>query len=560
MGLSTIDAYRAVTAELTGPGAAFEIESVDAGGWAMRVYRDVPRNLAELYDKANATYGAKVLVREGAIEWSYGDIALAARRFAHTLVAEHRIAVGDNVGIAMRNRAEWLVAFMAVTSIGGVAVLFNSRGSRDELAHAAAQVPCRLVVADDRRLVRLHEAGVSAPLVEIDVAAILRGDAAIQPAIAVEPDDPAAILFTSGTTGRPKGAVLSHRTLGHTARNLQFMREVGLALNAKLHGVPVETLRQMAPEMSSILVFPLFHVSGLISLFMSLTTGGEINTMPRWDPAEALRIIEENKVTLLSGPALVLTDLLDQPDAAARMARIVNAGVGGQATPASLAERIARLLPGAQPGNGWGMTELAGSACAATGALLMARPQSCGPLFPVVDMCTVGEDGEALPPGSVGELCVRGPLVMTGYYNAPGATAEALRDGWLHSGDIGRIDEDGFVYLVDRKKDMVISAGENIYCAEVERVLSASEKLREVALFGVPDERLGERAVAAVTLREGETCEARELLDLTRRQLADYKVPSEILFDLGPLPRNVIGKIDKNALRDRYLSHAAERA
>jgi acyl-CoA synthetase (AMP-forming)/AMP-acid ligase II len=210
-------------------------------------------------------------------------------------------------------------------------------------------------------------------------------------------------------------------------------------------------------------------------------------------------------------------------------------------------------LPNAQQGNGWGMTELTGSVSAANGMIFAAKPDSCGFLSPVMDVRTVDANGNVLPAGALGEFELRGPHVMLGYWNAKAETAAVLRDGWLATGDMGYIDEDDFIYLVDRKKDMVICAGENIFCGEVEKVISSDPRVEEVALFGVPDDRLGERTVAAVNFRLAQSANADELARLVANHLADYKVPREFVLGLGPFPRNGIGKVDKRRLRTAYL-------
>jgi long-chain acyl-CoA synthetase len=278
----------------------------------------------------------------------------------------------------------------------------------------------------------------------------------------------------------------------------------------------------------------------------------------RWDAAEAVRLIEANRVTQLAGPSLVVSDLLEQPDIGDKLRTLSNVTVGGQATPLGLSARVARALPKTGQGVGWGMTEVSGSVTSASGTAFAAKPGTCGRVSPLIDVIAVGPQGEQLPANEIGELWVRGALVMQGYWNAPVANAAAFENGWLKSGDVGYFDEDGFLYLVDRKKDMVISAGENIYCAEVERVLSAHEAFLELATFGVPDERRGERLIAAVVLFEGANLTEAEVKIFAGANLADYKVPAEVVFDLGPLPRNALEKVDKAKLRARYLERLKE--
>jgi acyl-CoA synthetase (AMP-forming)/AMP-acid ligase II len=314
----------------------------------------------------------------------------------------------------------------------------------------------------------------------------------------------------------------------------------------------------MMPQVSTLLVFPLFHISGITAFFTTAQSGGMLTMLRRWRPEAALQAIAANKVTMLSGPPLVVTDLLDQENAVERMASLNSVAVGGQATPASIIARLSRALPMASQSVGWGSTEVSGTVASAAGATFASRTNSCGLPSPLIDMRVVDEAGNEVPPGESGEIWLRGVLVTPGYWNKPEATAAAFNGEWFKSGDVGFIDADGFVHLIDRKKDMVISGGENIYCAEVERVLSADEAFVEVALFGVPDERLGERAVAAVVLRDGFSRSEDEVKGFVRSALADYKVPSAVDFELGPFPRNVTGKVNKAKLRSAYLERLKE--
>jgi long-chain acyl-CoA synthetase len=298
----------------------------------------------------------------------------------------------------------------------------------------------------------------------------------------------------------------------------------------------------------------MFHISGLTIMLMALAGGGLITLMERWNPAEALDRIAANQVNALSGPSLIFSDLLALPDAPAKLQTVRNFSVGGQATPVGLARRLRETFPAAGMSGGWGQTEASGPVTSASADVFAAFPGTVGLTAPLAEIRVVGADGEELPTGEIGELEVRSPTVMMSYWNDEAATREAFRGGWLRSGDLGRFDEHGLLYIADRAKDMVISAGENIYCAEVERVLSMLEGQLEVALFGVADERLGERTVAAIVPREDASprIDADQVRAHVRAHLADYKVPSELRFDLGPLPRNDLGKVDKAALARRY--------
>jgi acyl-CoA synthetase (AMP-forming)/AMP-acid ligase II len=549
--------YREVIAELTSQDAPFAMVDVHDEDPPVRLFAGTPADLPSVFDEVVARFGDRpLLTNENGQDHSYSDMFGDAARLGAALRSSHGVAAGDRVGLAMRNMREWFVAFIAVTRIGAVATLLNSRGAADELAAAIARVECRLVLTDSRCKERL--AGqTDVPLIDPDgIAALIAAGGDDTAATIVAPLDPLAILFTSGTTGRPKGATVTQRNLCNMLRQIDYLGALGLNVASRRAGVPTEALVARMPVPTPLLIFPLFHISGLITFLSTIIAGGHIILMRRWEPMAALDLIERHRVTGVSGPSLVIADLLDLPGAAERMTSVGNVVVGGQASPLALCQRVREALPRATQGSGWGMTEVCGSITNASGALFDAFAGSVGLPLPVCDLKVAGADGELLPAGQVGELLVRGPMVMSGYWDDPKATAEAIRDGWLHTGDLGFMREDGLFFLVDRAKDMVISAGENIYCAEVERVLGAVPAHAEVSLFGVPDERLGERAIAAIVLRsDSDVPPDPEIVKAhARAALADYKVPAEVVFDLGPLPRNALGKVDKAQLRARYLS------
>jgi long-chain acyl-CoA synthetase len=543
---------------LTAPGAPFALDEVKVRGQVQRVYASADANVSDILRRAEAAHGAAVLVFDAGQRFTYAEIFASARRLAASLQAQYGLCPGERIGIAMHNRAGWLIAYAATVYSGAVAVLFNSRGAADELANAIADVPCRLILADDERARLLESLDSGVPIMGTETIglAIARGIPGPAPGRAPA-DAPAAILFTSGTTGRAKGAVLTQRNIVNMVRNLALIAASTLELEAELRNCGVAALSADVPALCGLLIFPLFHVSGLIAFFRTIENGGSLVFLRRWDAEAALRIIAERKVTMLSGPPLVLSDLLALPNAAERMASLTALVIGGQATPASLTDRAHAAMPQAGPSIGWGMTEVSGAVAAAGASLCRARPFSCGIRSPLIDLRAVDEDGRTLPCSAAGEILIRGSLVMEGYFNAPEATAAVLRDGWLHTGDIGCIDEHGVVELIDRKKDMILVAGENIHCGEVERVLGSDPEVVEALLFAVPDKRLGERAIAAVRLRPGSARTEAELQALVRARLASYKIPAAIVADLDPLPRNATGKVDKSRLRALYLRRLA---
>jgi long-chain acyl-CoA synthetase len=569
MAEDLIEVYGQVVQALTRPGGPFEVAETRLNGRRARVYLRVEPDLNAFFQGVEAANADRVFLAYEDRSWTYAEVFAEARRLAGSLASRYGVGRGSRVGLAMRNRMEWFCAFIAVQRLGAVAVLFNSRGAAAELEAAASQTACDLIIADESRAALFAATGVKTPLVLVSddsrapgasVADLAAPGLAEAPPTAVEADDPAAILFTSGTTGRAKGAVLTHRNLVNMAHNLRFSSAVGLELAAHRMGVDAQTLRSRAPAPSTLLVTPLFHISGVTNFITACFTGGRLVLVRRWDGAAVLPLISRHGVTAVSGPTMVLSDLLDQPDAERHLASITSFVVAGQATPLSLIDRVGKALPRAAQATGWGMTEASGSIASASGPVLHARPGSVGRFSPVMEGRVVAPGGEVLAPGEVGELQVRGALVMKGYWNQPEATAAAFDGDWYRTGDLGYMTEDGFVHLVDRAKDMVISAGENIYCAEVERVLCASPDFSEAALFGVPDARLGERAIAAVAPKAGVAVSEAQVKALVRAELADYKVPAEVVFDIAPLPRNAVGKVDKAALRLAYFERLRESA
>jgi acyl-CoA synthetase (AMP-forming)/AMP-acid ligase II len=539
-----VAAYAEASKRVTAEGQPFALSEVEALGRTVRVYAQMARNLQAFFAETEARFPHRVLVSEDERRWTYGEIFAHSRRFAAVLQDRFAVQAGDRIGIAMRNRVEWIIAFLAITRIGAVAVLFNSRSAGPELVAAAANVTCSAYIVDEERAALLRGGDAKASLVLASEAVSAEGAREAAEA-GSDPDAPAAILFTSGTTGRAKGAVLTHRNMSAMVSGIQFNSALAAAVASKPPSA--------APLYSALLVFPLFHVSGLLALFGAMVFGGMLTTMRRWSPEAALALIAANRITSVTGPPLVMHDLLDQPGAAEKLSAVTRFLAGGQATSLNLVERAAKALPNAGQGVGWGSTETGGSVSGCTGALFAARPTSCGIPWPISEVRVVDDDGRDVGQGEIGEFWIRGPQVMKEYWNAPEATKAAFDGDWFKTGDLGFVDAAGFIYVVDRKTDMVISAGENIYCAEVERVLSSEPALAEFAVFGVPDERLGERAIAAVTLREGSDLDEAAIKAFVRASLADYKVPSAVAFGLGPLPRTATGKVDKVRLRAAYL-------
>ncbi|MCP5395296.1 MAG: acyl--CoA ligase [Sphingomonadaceae bacterium] len=529
------------------PGTIFEIGERDG----LRQFVNAPMDLSAMIETARR-HGERTFIVEGDRRVSYAQLFDWRDRMVPLL----KIAKGDRVGICMRNRAEWIIAFLAVIRAGGVAVLFNSRGAPDELAAMVAEATPALVIADSERAAKLTEGGYAGRLIDLTgpeaAAAQAKDLPPAQDFPAIAPDDPCTILFTSGTTGRPKGAVLTHRSLITGLLSVQMSGLMILHKIADDYGISAEQLMQQLPQQAVMLVFPLFHISGLGSAFLSpLFSGHKIVMMRRWDAQEAMRLVEAEKVTMISGVPTMMWDMLNSPAfPTADLSSLTNIGIGGQATPVRLVEAINAGIPSAAIGTGYGMTECSGSVAQSVGGDFVRKPASAGRVLPMVEMAIRGPDGQELPQGEAGEITVRGAMVMQGYWNRPEETAQILSpDGWLTTGDVGYIDEEGYVFIIDRKKDMVISSGENIYCAEVERVITEMHGIHECATFGLPDERLGEKLVAVV---RADGVSANDIAAEVSAKLASYKAPAEIAFTAEHMPRTATGKVDKRALKARW--------
>ena len=550
-----------ITAELMANGAPFEVIDLVLNGTDQRVFKNAPDNLNGLIDTARA-HGEKEFVIHNERRLSYTDFIDEAEHLAAWLVREGQVQPGQSVALVMRNSIEWLQSFVAIIRAGGVAVLVNSRNEPENLKSALDDTDCRFMFCDAKRYDALRSVGCDLPALVSEPCAgqmqICDAIAAKMPyeAVHVDSDAPACMFFTSGTTGRAKAAVVSHRSLITGTMNTQLAMAESFAKIAKTYNITVEELKKHIPQSCSLLVFPLFHTAGCSAVFLTgLATGAKLVMMDRWDANGAIELIAREKITNFGGvPAMhwdMLNALKTRDD---DLSSIASLSCGGQAFPLSLIEALRAQFPSAVLGMGYGMTETCGAVSQANGDVFLQFPRSSGQILPMVNVRIVGEQGEDMDTAQAGEVWVRGATVMMGYYGRPEETAASFTDGWLRTGDIGYIDENGFLYIVDRKTDMIISGGENIYCAEVEQALSKHPLTKQVVTFGMPDERMGERLVACVEALD-DTLGREDILSFARETLADYKVPSDVLIVTEALERNAMGKVEKHKLRDKYQSY-----
>jgi acyl-CoA synthetase (AMP-forming)/AMP-acid ligase II len=571
-----IEHLRAAWDELTAPGAGFAMTAVEARGIPMHVFTNAPPTMRALWELATSHGDKPYLVYEDE-RFTYAEVAAQVRSLAHRLRDEHGVGSGDRVALAMRNYPEWVVGYWAVVSLGASVVGLNAWWTTPELEYGLGDSRPKVLIADDERLDRvlpvLDDLRSVAPLHVISVRTdrALPADAsrwsdvvdpvnapADLPPADIDPDDDATIFYTSGTTGFPKGAQLTHRGSVTNVFDLVFMvMAIGLA-DAKAVAAgdrpPAPPAGVASPSFMA--ATPLFHVTACNCVLHPCTlAGGKVVLMRKWDAGRALELIEREAVTNFSGVPTMSRELLAHPDWATRDTSTLRSVVGGGApVQPDLVEKIDASLSGTggRPATGYGLTETHGVVSVNGARVYLDKPQSCGLVVPALDVKLVDPMGETIPPGpdAVGELCVRGSIVIKGYLNRPEATAEAIRDGWFHTGDIARLDDDGFLYIVDRAKDMVLRGGENVYCAEVEAAIHQIDDVAEVAVFGVPDERLGEAVAAVVVRRAGSTLTADDITAHLDGLIARHKIPSTLRVQDEPLPRNANGKFLKRQLRD----------
>ena len=543
---------------LIGPGNAFELTDAQVGGGRLPVFKDAPRNLAGLYRLALA-FGRRPMIVQDAVELTFDEVFSKAAALADALQNRFGVTRGTRVAIVASNRPEWIISLIAVTAAGGVAALVNSRGAAEEMLRAIAAVGCDVAILDAglanaisveapdpgfRRIVIGTPDMPSQSGCDGDFAALTAARATFSP-LDMDPGDGAVILFTSGTTGFPKGALLSHGAIAHSVSLSRFM---GTLQDIRYEEETGKTLSQDRRSMATptVILGPMFHLSGMVPIFRSVSVGTPIHIMGKWNVDIAFDMIERVGMTRLSFVPAMLWDMLRSPRATPELLGKVCYMANGAAAlnPALLAEIRARM-PDCLMSNTYGQTETTAWTCTISGSAYLDNPASCGWACPTVDVQVRRDDGSMADIGEPGELWVRSAGLMSEYVGDPAATAEALHNGWLASGDVGMADANGIFTIVDRKKNMVISGGENIYCAEVERVLSDHPQVRDAIAYGLPDERLGERLVATVVAVVDATVSEDELKTYCRGRLAIYKVPRSIAVSPDPLPRTASGKVDR---------------
>ncbi|MEE2768769.1 MAG: class I adenylate-forming enzyme family protein [Actinomycetota bacterium] len=572
--------YRAAWDELTAPGAQYAWSVADVRGVPTRVYDAAPPNLMLIW-QMSAEHGQRdyLIYADERISYAEAHTQVAAMS---TYLASVGVGPGDRVALAMRNYPEWVMAYWATVALGAAAVGMNAWWTGSEMEYALRDCGARVLVCDGERLERVLSVldGIRSDQSIHLVATRTNGDlphdtilwqdameaTSNLPApdpVEIDPDDDVCIFYTSGTTGRPKGAVLTHRGAVSNLMNLAFWQTMALAAQQRAIAAgdppPGSDKETGESEVGSVLAVPLFHVTGCNCCVHPLTAaGGKIILMHKWNPEAALELIEQERPSTFTGVPTMARELINSPDFDRRdTSSLQNLGGGGAPVPPDLVQKIEDRVEG-RPATGYGLTEVNGVVTVNAGHFFLAKPESAGSPCPIMESRIVDEDGRDLPVGEPGELWVRGGNVFSGYLNRPEANAEVLTDGWFHTGDIGYFDEDGFLFLVDRAKDMVLRGGENVYSAEVEAAIYEHPAVAEAAVFAVPDQRLGEAVGVAVVLLPGSSCTGNELRDHTRGLIASFKVPEHVWFLNDPLPQNANGKFLKRELRERLAGTATD--
>lgn len=572
-------------AALTAPGQMFEIEEREIRGVLTRTWKNAPPSLREVLDLSRG-YGDKDFLVYENERTTFDSHYRIAAALAQTLRVRFGVDKGDRVAIVMRNLPEWAMAFWGTAAAGAISVPLNAWWTGPELHYGLHDSGSSVVFVDSERFSRIRPHLEELPGLEaVVVASEDRGDppelpastkipiiafsellegalaSASEPAmpdVDIDPEDDATIFYTSGTTGRPKGAVGTHRNICTNLMSLFF-----IASRAGLRGTGGAPDPASKLQNSYLLSVPLFHATGCHAILVANTAaGGKLVMMHHFDPERALELIEREQVTTFGGVPAMVMQVLDSPEFERRdTSSVTSIAYGGAPAPPDLVRRIREHFPGGAPSNGYGLTETSSVTTMNSGDDYVRKPDSVGPPVPVCEVAVVpdgatcSEPDASLPrgPEMLGELWVKGPNVVRGYWGKPEETAATFTSGWLHTGDIARIDEEGFVYIVDRAKDMVIRGGENVYSVEVEAALFEHPAVADCAVIGVPHPVLGEEVGAVVVLRPGTSVDAEALARHVRERMAAFNVPTHIWFRSEPLPRNPQGKVLKRQLRDEML-------
>ncbi|WP_417592935.1 class I adenylate-forming enzyme family protein [Parasphingorhabdus sp.] len=566
MAISELDlAIDKTMAALTQPGQMLELDTIQKFGVDLPVFKNAPQNVADYLAYFCQQNADKEFLVDGDIRLTFGETYAAARTLAGGLVEGYGVQKGDRIGIAARNSANWVILDMAITIAGGVSTKLNGWWQGDELADGIEDVGCRYVFADYQRAQRLVESkrnhGAELLVFEHDKmpleglkVMLEKGGGAETPMPAISPEDNATILFTSGSTGRSKGAYAEHRSVVQGA-----MSYVGTVLVLVQMMTAAGTMPEGQP--TAMVCVPLFHVTASVPLVLvSYAIGRKLVFLNKWDAEEAMRLIEKERVTYFVGVPLMSMEIYSHPNLDKYdLSSCVTMAAGGAPRPVDHVKRIKEKMGDGFPVIGYGLTETNGVGCSNQNENYLAKPDSTGRATPpIVDVAILDDDGNKMPQGERGEVCIRTAANFTGYWNNEEATKEAFTDdGYFRTGDIGYLDPEGYLYIVDRKKEIIIRGGENISCQEVEAAVYTNPAVAEACIFGVPDKRFGEVPALVYHVKEGHSLTDEQLLEGLKHQLAPYKMPVHIWKYDEPLPKLGTAKIAKIVLAKKHRDELA---
>jgi long-chain acyl-CoA synthetase len=552
-----------VRAQLTGPGGPFEVVTEPVDGAEMKVYKERFPNLRAVAQLAAARGDDEAFLVYGERRVGFGEFFRQANAMSAAL-ARMGVGHGDRVAVLSANNPEWCVSFWGAVNMGAVLVGLNGWWKTDEILYGLRDSGSKVLIADRGRFERI--AGDLGDLPDLEAVYLIDADPSDYPSapnlhrfgeLTAEPADdfptveiteaePAVIFYTSGTTGRPKGAISTHRNMIANLQNTVFNTvAIGIAFPS--------TAASGGGRTTALLTSPLFHVSGCHSSLVVGTLAGIKLVIPegRFEPGKALQLIQDEAVTVWATVPTMVWRVCEYPERFDYdTSSVTSVAFGGSPSADELQRMVHETFPNVtSTANAYGLTESSSVATVISGDDAIAKPTSVGPPVPVVDIRIADPAGAPLPQGATGEILIRGPIIMPGYWGKPEATAETIRDGWLHTGDIGHLDEEGYLYVTDRAKDMIIRGGENVYCVEIEQRLVENPKIADAAVIGVPHPELGEEVKAVVQVQPGETITEDEVRQWVAETLANFKVPTYVELTDERLPRNASGKLLKNVLR-----------
>jgi long-chain acyl-CoA synthetase len=552
---------------LTGPGGPFEVVTDAVNGVEMRVFKDRMRSLREVAAMAAGRGDEQSYIVYGDRRIGFTEFVRGANSVSSVLAERYGVGQGDRVAVLSANNPEWCFTFWGIVNMGAILVGLNGWWKTDEIIYGLEDSGAKVLVADKGRFARVVEEVEKLPdleavfLVDADpaefggreklhrFAELLEAPSDSLPDAAIDEDDPAVIFYTSGTTGRPKGAISTHRSMIANLQNTIYNTVAG----SMSGGMDVDLSGGASEQTASLLTSPMFHVSGCHSGIVVGLLGGVKLVVPvgKFEPEKAMQLIEDERITVWATVPTMVWRVVEHPDRHEYdLKSIKTVAYGGSPSAAELQRRVQETFGAVRTlGNAYGLTESSSVATAIGGQEFLDRPNSVGRPMPVVELRIVTADGTDAPTGQLGEVLIKGPIIMPGYWNKPEATADTVTEGWLHSGDIGYVDEEGYLYITDRAKDMIIRGGENVYCVEIENRLSEHPAVAEAAVIGVPHQSLGEEVKAVVRIEPGQSITEDEVRSWVAETLANFKVPTYVELVDEALPRNASGKLLKNVLR-----------